>query len=113
MLLYMPTLKTGKFRKLALPNRGPYVIANRSSSGARRWKKSVRVAYERLRPYKEELERNRQEEDSNSVEEDEVIDQVTNLWRGRLRPRIRKLSVMRTSMQEPGRCKRPKIYGSP
>ena len=33
-----------------------------------------------------------------------------NSWRGRLRPRIRKLSVTRTSMQEPGRCKRPNLW---
>ena len=34
MLLYMPATCTGELRKLALPNRGPYLIKEIGSSGA-------------------------------------------------------------------------------
>ena len=111
VLLYMPALKTGKMRKMALPNRGPYVITELTDIGVtvkpveQRRAQAIRVAYERLRPYREGTSQTKttecesQEEEASNEQEEE--DQP---WARRLRPRIRKLSVTGTSNQGEGRC---------
>ena len=57
----MPATCTGELRKLALPNRGPYLIKEIGSSGAtiqecKPRSKPILVAINRLRPYPEGIQ---------------------------------------------------------
>ena len=126
VLLYMPATCTGELRKLALPNRGPYLIKEIGSSGAtiqecKPRSKPILVAINRLRPYPEGIQMEPSESSSGGqnpagpetrraeVEETEM--EVPETWKTRLRPRIRYLTVMRTSQQGWGRCNTSTLRG--
>ena len=105
VLLYHPHLKTGALRKLALPNKGPYVITRISSTNAyirldsNMRGKEICVAWERLRPCPPNF--------CTVSEEDAEKEEHASTWKERLRPRVRLLIATRTSMQGGGRCNGP------
>ena len=127
VLLYSPRDKTGPLRKLALPNKGPYIITDISDTNVfvtpqgSSHAKTICVAWDRIRPCPEGLTSER--EDGETQREAEarrpagtkprtVSDESASPWRERLRPRVRLLTVTttRTSMLEWGRCNQEVLH---
>ena len=126
VFIFMPVRTTGAERKLQCPNDGPYRITWLWSTGAEvtrlRHKKTIRVALERLRCCSPKL---LQAAGLSSLEdavagweadtdpattvpptdkETEAFPTTSNSWTRQLRPRVRKLHVMRALQQGGGRC---------
>ena len=127
VLLYSPRDKTGPLRKLALPNKGPYIITDISDTNVfvtpqgSSHAKTICVAWDRIRPCPEGLTSER--EDGETQREAEarrpagtkprtVSDESASPWRERLRPRVQLLTVTttRTSMLEWGRCNQEVLH---
>ena len=127
VLLYSPRDKTGPLRKLALPNKGPYIITDISDTNVfvtpqgSSHAKTICVVWDRIRPCPEGLTSER--EDGETQREAEarrpagtkprtVSDESASPWRERLRPRVRLLTVTttRTSMLEWGRCNQEVLH---
>ena len=127
VLLYSPRDKTGPLRKLALPNKGPYIITDISDTNVfvtpqgSSHAKTICVAWDRIRPCPEGLTSER--EDGETQREAEarrpagtkprtVSDESASPWRERLRPRVRLLTMTttRTSMLEWGRCNQEVLH---
>ena len=113
VLLYSPKEATGPLRKLALPNKGPYVITNLTETNvfvvpadARGRQTPKCVAWNRVCPcpnnYREESSVPTTATGTSEAEPEATTNSPT--WKERLRPRIRMLSTTGTSSLMRGRC---------
>lgn len=109
VLLYMPVIKTGEMRKLSLPNKGPYRIADISDTvfivPEDKLKSRLKcVSWNCVRHCPEDMDLSHSE--APESEEDD------NNWT-RLRPRVKLLSVTRTSQHSQRRCRDKSLTSTP
>ena len=113
VLLYHPKDTKGPLRKLALPNKGPYIISEITETNVfvvpeDQPKSAARcVAWNRIRHCPANLAKENSSEESESEDahpEDESAATAPTPWKDRLRPRVRTIFLTRTSRLERGRC---------